>query len=504
MTTLGPGTARRDGLDTLRPEILRGRHRRGDRLRQEEVAARLAVGTTPVREALRDLVGEGHAQPAPERWAALNEAFHAVLHEAGRDTRLARRICRARWRRWSRTARHATRRPASLGVGGGGPDILNRPEIARAVVSTSPIPSEFHVMPGHVSRLENEVVMGLAEDERAARTHRLAAAVLAEMRERAIVPTPRNYALWFAYRSDENPGLTRRVRTLLDEGQAFTPALLDTLHVECVAGVEVGVDAISSRSDAIQEAAQRLIERVADSRAAITTYGDALADWAQHLDNQPAPGLLQAIASMTAETVRASERNMLLEQELSASTHRIADLCQSLAEVKQEATTDALTGLANRRAFDAGIDRAMTQVRSEPRTPLSLLLIDVDHFKRFNDTHGHQMGDLVLRLVARLLAGSARDGGTVARYGGEEFAILLPGVDLHAACVLAQQIGGTLSSKRLVAKGTDNSLGQVTVSTGVAQARPGERAAALVARADKALYEAKRTGRNRVCPEQGE
>jgi len=365
--------------------------------------------------------------------------------------------------------------------------------------------SGFHIMPGHVLRLESGAAFDPVEAERSARTHRLAASVLAEMQERGIVPTPRNYDLWFTYRADTNPALTQRVRTLLDEGQALTPAVLDTLRGECVASVEMNVDAISSRSDAIQEAAQTLIEQVADGQAAITTYGDTLTDWARHLADRPTlGGLVQAISSITAETTRASERNRLLEQQLSASGARIAKLRQSLAEVKQEATTDALTGLANRRAFDARIKRSMAQARSEPGTPLSLLLIDVDHFKTFNDTHGHRVGDLVLRLVARLLADNVKGRDTVARYGGEEFAILLVGADLRAASVVARQIGETLSGKRLVTRGLGQPVGHVTVSTGVAQARPGEQAAALVERADSALYEAKRTGRNRVCTERAQ
>ena len=353
--------------------------------------------------------------------------------------------------------------------------------------------------------MENGAVGDSAEAGRAAATHALAASVLAEMRVHGVLPTPRNYDLWFTYRADMNPALTDRVRLVLDEGQPLTTALLDTLYDECVSSVEMNVDAISTQSDAIQDAAQTLIEQVANNQAAVATYGDTLTDWAQHLGDQPTlAGLVDAIASITAETTRASERNRLLEQQLSASANRISRLRQSLAAVRQEATTDALTGLANRRAFDIRIKRTMAQMRSEPGTSLSLLLIDVDHFKKFNDTHGHRVGDLVLRLVARLMADNVKGRDTVARYGGEEFAILLAGADIRAACVVARQLGETLSSKRLVIKGSAHPVGQVTVSIGVAQARPGEQPAALVERADAALYEAKRTGRNRVCTERAE
>ena len=357
-------------------------------------------------------------------------------------------------------------------------------------------------MPDHVSSLESRATSEVAGAGRAAAVHMLAASVLAEMREHAILPTPRNYDLWFTHRADMNPVLTQRVRLLLEEGQLLTPAVLDTLYGECIASVETDVDAISSQSEALQDAAQTLIEQVASNQAAVATYGATLTDWAQHLGDQPTlAGLVDAIASITAETTRASERNRLLEQQLSASAARIAKLRHSLAEVRQEATTDALTGLSNRRAFDVRIKRSMAQVRSDPGTPLSLLLIDVDHFKAFNDTHGHRVGDLVLRLVARLMADNVKGRDTVARYGGEEFAILLAGADMRAACVVARQLGETLSSKRLVTKGSVHPVGHVTVSIGVAQARPGEQATSLVERADGALYEAKRTGRNRVCTE---
>ncbi len=340
----------------------------------------------------------------------------------------------------------------------------------------------------HVSRLSVGSEIDSVWPIRADAMHALAAAVLAEMREHGIAPTPRNYDLWFTYRADMNPTLTRRVRLALDEGHPLTTNVLDRLHDECMASAEVSLDAISGK--------------VASNRAAVATYGDLLTDWARHLGDQPTlGGLVDAIATITAETTRASERNRALEQQLSASATRIAKLRQSLVEVRQEATMDALTGLANRRAFDVRIKRSLAQVRSDPGTPLCLLLIDVDHFKRFNDTHGHRVGDLVLRLVARLLADNVKGRDTVARYGGEEFAILLAGADMRAACVVARQLGETLAGKRLVAKGAVQPVGHVTVSIGVAQARPGEQPATLVERADGALYKAKRTGRNRVCTE---
>ena len=350
-----------------------------------------------------------------------------------------------------------------------------------------------------VPEMDSVSAAELPTTDRTVYTHRLAAAVLGEMQRRGILPTPRNYDLWFTYRSGTAPELTLRLAGLLEQDEALTPAMLEALHAELVVGSEVDLDAVSGGCDAIQDAAKTIVDLVSNNGAAIRGYGDTLAHWVQHIGNEPTiGGLAQAIAILTAETTRASERNRVLEQQLAASAARISKLRQSLAEVKQEATTDALTGIANRKAFEAKLRRAMTQMRSEPVTN-SILLIDIDHFKAFNDTFGHRTGDLVLRLVARVLADNVKGRDCAARYGGEEFAILLAGAELRAAAIVARQIGDALSSKRLVNKGTTQGLGHVTVSIGVAQHRPGESAAGLVERADAALYEAKRAGRNRVC-----
>ena len=313
----------------------------------------------------------------------------------------------------------------------------------------------------HVSPVKSASTLALVDTERAAATHALAASVLADMRDHGILPSPRNYDLWFTYRADMNPALTDRVRLVLDEGQALTPAVLDTLYDECVSSTEMNVDAIGTHSDAIQEAAQTLIDQVASSQAAVATYGDTLSDWAQHLGDQPTlAGLVDAIASIAAETARASERNRLLEQQLSASAGRIAKLRQSLAAgpagghngrpdragqpPRLRRQDQALHGAAALRAGHAAVASAdrrgpLQEVQRHPRPPR----------RRPGAAPGR----------ARLMADNVKGRDTVARYGGEEFAILLAGADMRAACVVARQLGETLSSKRLVTKGSVHPVG---------------------------------------------
>ena len=327
-----------------------------------------------------------------------------------------------------------------------------------------------------------------------------AEAVWAEMRRRHVSPTPHNYELWFTYLGGGNTRLTQRMDGLLESGTP-SAAALEALHGECIAGPGVKLDLVTRGAEAIEAAAQTLVEQVGASQAGIRSYGEELEGWARQLGQEPTGGgLMQAIAALTAETSRAAERTRVLEKQLSASTVRIMRMRRALADVKLEATTDSLTGIANRKAFETRMRQALARVRTEPG-PVSVLLIDIDHFKQFNDTHGHKAGDLVLRLVGRVLADNVKGRDTAARYGGEEFAVLLAGADIRAATVVARQICEALGSKRLVNRSTDRGLGHITVSIGVAEHRPGESAPALVERADLALYRAKHAGRNRVCAE---
>lgn len=167
---------------------------------------------------------------------------------------------------------------------------------------------------------------------------------------------------------------------------------------------------------------------------------------------------------------------------------------QKLNEFFREARTDMLTGLKNRRAFDEELGRQFAQ-RQRQGVLLSLILIDIDQFKAFNDVHGHLSGDLVLRSVALVLSSTMREMDIVCRYGGDEFAVICPGSKLHEAAVGAERVrqavaGHTVSLKR------DNA--RVTVSVGVAEVISPEIAEGLIQRADEALYAAKHAGRNCV------
>ena len=134
-------------------------------------------------------------------------------------------------------------------------------------------------------------------------------------------------------------------------------------------------------------------------------------------------------------------------------------------------------------------------------SPLCLMLLDIDHFKNFNDTYGHQTGDQVLRLVAMTLKSNIKGKDLAARYGGEEFVAILPETDLEGAIIVADNIRKAIQAKELLKRSTNEKLGRITASFGVAVFRPADTASTLIERADRCLYAAKHAGRNRVVSE---
>lgn len=200
----------------------------------------------------------------------------------------------------------------------------------------------------------------------------------------------------------------------------------------------------------------------------------------------------QGTVDVLAATARLLEANRSLQQDLSEARAEIQNQRSQLETYMEQALTDSLTGLANRRGFDQELERRVAhRLRGGP--PVSLLLVDVDHFKRFNDEHGHQAGDAVLSQVADVLNESTRQMDFLARYGGEEFGVVLPGTTLDEATTVAERIRGAVERQTFEYRGRQL---HVTVSAGLSEAAPPEDDEGLLSRADAALYAAKNGGRN--------
>ena len=199
-------------------------------------------------------------------------------------------------------------------------------------------------------------------------------------------------------------------------------------------------------------------------------------------------------ASLAALVNRLMKANDDVQLKLSMAESRLDDMNQRLAYHAAEARTDVLTGLANRRVFDEELSRRMSLFR-DTNEPFSIVIVDIDHFKRFNDTYGHVAGDDVLRSISMMLASKIDSQDLVARYGGEEFAFLMPRTNVETAGGNAERLRRIIEETPVVSG--DKTL-QVTFSAGAAEILPNEDGMSCLARADQAMYAAKYAGRNRV------
>ncbi len=248
----------------------------------------------------------------------------------------------------------------------------------------------------------------------------------------------------------------------------------------------------TEENDTAKEALKR-IQRIAETMAGnLQSHQSAISDVDGKLQSIDVEhDGVDAVVAIVAELV---EHNATIQSQLAEAQFRVDELAREIESQHQEARTDALTGCANRRAFDETLD-ALHQDYLSGQFPYALIMFDIDHFKQVNDQHGHAAGDEVLRMVGRVLRNHVRGADTVARYGGEEFAVLMPGVSVQQACFLAESLR-TIVAAQLVSH-ADGAL-KVTASLGVAAALGQENSGQLKERADAALYAAKNSGRNCV------
>lgn len=325
-------------------------------------------------------------------------------------------------------------------------------------------------------------------------------AAIGQLRRNEIPAYPRNYELWYSYCAGFNHALNKAVNDILRARGTITPDEINAIYSRFLAPSRLGDrieevgGKISEEINAVVAAMEQTISSNARYRASLSASTTELSG---ATDAERIRAIVQALIVATEDT---ESTNRVLERQLADSRKQIADLQESLDAIRLESLTDELTTLANRKHFDQSIERAVEQARDSD-DGFSLLLTDIDHFKTFNDTYGHQTGDQVLRLVGLATKQNVKSHDVACRYGGEEFAIILPRTSLDVARTVADHIRVAVMSKELVKRSTGENLGYITISIGVSNYRRDDTVQSLIERADAALYLAKRTGRNRVCTE---
>ena len=332
---------------------------------------------------------------------------------------------------------------------------------------------------------------------------RFAAGAVKQMTSLGIPANPQNFTVWYAYLSGRDVSFVRHIDSMLSKKEPFDATQCADLYAAVLRlGVgdkegtrEAAIDAVGSELERAIAATTDILQKAGTETE---RYGETLQGVDGALQSAGTAEQLQSVvANLVEQTRRMVDQNRSANTSLKQSNNEIAELKIRMADIRSEALMDPLTGLANRRAFAEQLTDGLAQATAR-KTPLCLLMLDIDHFKSFNDTYGHQLGDEVIRLVAGCMSAKTKEGDTAARYGGEEFSVVLPGASLPEAEVVAEQIRLTVAGQKIVRKASRQTLGSVTLSIGVAQFRPTDSDEDLIARADAALYAAKRAGRNCV------
>ncbi|MFD1694436.1 GGDEF domain-containing protein [Roseibium aestuarii] len=311
---------------------------------------------------------------------------------------------------------------------------------------------------------------------------------------------PRAYEFWYTYSAGYNYGLNRAVNQALKESGSLSNEDMEGIYGKYLAPTRLG-DRLNEVGTKVSAEVENLVDTLRHNVDATTDYGVSLKEGAAALQSLRDPKMLEAfVGRMTEATHTALKANQALETQLLESKRQIETLQANLEAIRYESLTDELTTLGNRKHFDNTLEKAVALAK-DSAAGFTLLLTDIDHFKKFNDTFGHQTGDQVLRLVALSVKQNVKGQDTACRYGGEEFAIILPHSHMSDAMEIAEKIRHAVRSKELIKRSTGENLGRITISIGIATYRPGDTTESIVGRADEALYAAKRSGRNKVCTE---
>jgi diguanylate cyclase len=340
----------------------------------------------------------------------------------------------------------------------------------------------------------------MADEDDHKRTIKYGESALSYIKKNVLPAYPRSYELWYTYSAGYNQGLNRAVNeSIKQHGRIGTDEML-TLYGRFLSPTRLG-DRLDEVGTKVSKEVEELVDTLKLSADATSDYGVALEQVGEKIKSVADPEKLQNyVTHLVKSTQNAVVSNRKLESQLLESKKHIENLQSSLEAIRYESLTDELTTLNNRKHFENSIERVIDQSNESGRG-FALLMTDIDHFKNFNDTYGHQTGDQVLRLVALAVKQNVKSQDIACRYGGEEFAIILPNTELEEAGKIGEAIRVAVMSKELVKRSTGENLGRVTISVGIATFQDRESAHSIVSRADKAMYAAKNAGRNLVRTE---
>ena len=328
-------------------------------------------------------------------------------------------------------------------------------------------------------------------------THEMADKVIDWLVKFGLMSRPLGFAVGWEYLSGDNNELVHAINQFLATDQLPDEHILFEWHEKYVSQSQfndldhAGVDLTGM----LLKLMQNLTEAGAGADAYRKTLSTQILRFGQGVS---AESIEHIVHELMMATQQAQAQNQELHHCLVETYQESERLRTELEQRRQEVMVDPLTGLLNRRAYEIQMAEL---VEKRGMKPLSMLVGDIDHFKSVNDTYGHAVGDIVLKNIAALIRKSVRGGDVAVRFGGEEFVVLLPDTDIDGAERVAESIRHQVEVMRLVRRQDQLTLGPFTLSFGIATWFDADTIDSLFERADKAMYHAKQTGRNRVSRE---
>ena len=316
-----------------------------------------------------------------------------------------------------------------------------------------------------------------------------------KMVERQLPANPINYAIWYNYVAKHKPALCDTLDQMIENGESFTPEKCKQLFLNHI--VNLDMEAQQATMGQLTQLTNQLIVQLTSSAEGTNAYDETLQDNIAKLENSTDIGEINELLTHVLSSTQAiSAANKQFQQQINSASTEINQLKKQLQQAQNQAYVDTLTQLYNRHAFDEQLDQFLLNDAVAEKT--CLILADLDHFKSFNDNYGHLIGDRVLQKMGEIITDNCPANCVGTRYGGEEFAIIVTNADTSAAIEIAEILRQRLRQLRVKVKNSEKVLDNISASFGVAQFEIGEGKMNLIDRADKALYDAKRQGRNRV------
>jgi diguanylate cyclase len=306
--------------------------------------------------------------------------------------------------------------------------------------------------------------------------------------------SPVNYSVCYEYFLGSYPSLNKAVDEAISKNTPLTdPMMRQWFETFLSSNDQIGLR--QSQADLID-----VISKMAESALLAETNVNQFNKVLQHSEKELADSAspLESIIAHLLTSTRTMQASMeLMKQQIHESKEEINSLQERLESVTEEALSDSLTGLTNRKGLSKAIEKALSGAAELNSYPC-LLMMDIDYFKKINDSFGHLLGDRVIKAVGETLKSQIKGKDTAARYGGEEFCVLLPETELKDAVKVAENIRLAVERTRIKRSSDNQEICRMTISVGVTRYNPDESITSMLERADNALYRSKNEGRNRV------